>query len=53
MKRLISTLVASSLVGVAALGFSAGEANAQKSSSTDCASGNVGLLEYAACVTEE
>lgn len=53
MKRLISTLVASSLLGAAALGFSAGEANAQKSSSTDCASGGVGLLEYAACVTEE
>ena len=52
MKRLISTLVASSLLGAAAVGFSAGEANAQWGS-TDCTAGGLGLLEYAACVTEE
>lgn len=63
MKRLISTLVASTLIAATAVSFAAGDALAQKkdkpagggggaAASTDCASGGVGLLEYAACVTE-
>ncbi|TVQ56635.1 MAG: PEP-CTERM sorting domain-containing protein [Spirulina sp. DLM2.Bin59] len=55
MKRLISTLVASSLLGAAAVGFSGTEALAQRGApawgSTDCTAGSVGLLDYAACVT--